>query len=290
MILKDINIDFRERESISLLNPGYKITQLGAGSAEIVNLQNNTALINAFNEIPEAYGPVAYMARALSKPKVRMYEGSINDLGKEITKHDILNLINRPNAMQSWHELVQQLFAYRFVTGNSYLNAFVPTGMKPKRLFVLPSQYMAVQVSKMEADQNNFDEDFRFNEIVKYILKYGKQLNIDADKVLHSRAINLDFGNGQYIFGKSPFLSSKYPITALIAGYKAKIATYQNGGPAGIITSKTDLPIPTKDKDSIDEKLARKYGLGLDQFLLMVTSLSCRLQENRLSDERALDQ
>lgn len=300
MKFKDVNNRFIKQKSFS--NPSFfNSTQFyGNGQAVFNSLQNDIALINAFKNTPEVYAVISYICNAVSKVKYRLYEGTIDDKGNQITKHEILDLLKAPNNSQSWFELIKQFFGYYYVTGNAYIDAFEPIGFKPKKLFILPTQYMSIYPQSSSRGNPDFNKDFRTNEIIRYKMEYGTySLNIEAKNILHKKILNLDFADGQYLFGKSPLLSANKPIQSLQSNYEAEIATIQNRGAMGILTSKqSDFPMVDSQKKDIQEEY-KKYGLSDDKYSIMITSApveykkigmdikELQLNENKLASYRA---
>lgn len=260
-------------------------------------LQNDFALIDVFNSLSEVYAPISWQANQASKVQPKLIKKLANGKEKIIESHEILDLINFPNELMGFNELMRQLFASYFLFGNSYLHSFVPIGKKPIKLFLLPTQYVSI---KVEGDGNT--TDFRFENITKYILQYANGLSFDKKDILHLKDINFNFSNYRYLYGMSSILSAQKPITSLQSAYSAKVSLYQNG-PKVVLTgtgTTSDYLAPTDDDVSKVQDNFRKYGLLEDQYQYLITQFpftvnkispnirELQINENNESDLRAI--
>ena len=271
------------KKAISMGGNMMSTVQYFGNNKPVINsLQNDIALIQAFNETPEVYGVISYMVGAISKVKYKLYSGTKDDLGDRIKKHDILNLMNMPNKIQSWYEFIKHYYAYYYVNGNSYMNAFTPAGLsKPNQMFVFPSQYMQIVPVQMDDGEATYSGDFRLNAVDKYKFSYNNNtINVDSKNILHKRNLNLEFADGKFLFGMSPILSSKFPINSLLANYEAKIAIIQNKGAMGILSSENaEMPITKAQKEEVYTDYYNKFGLSSNQHQLLITSSPLKYQQ-----------
>ena len=272
MIFKDINKRFTDKTNVhnsvnKALNYGNmnRVMMSDFGFKFNNSLQSYSALINAFSSTPDVYGVIGYLANAKSKIKVKM----INSKGDEITKHPILDIIQKPNYFQSRSEFLKQHFAREYVLGNAFVNIYELIGFKPEQMFSLPPE--SVQIITQNDAQNT---DFRTNKVTGYhfISSPTKSSIIDAKNVIHFNKVNLDTCNGNYLMGMSPLLSSKMPINSLISAYEAQLSIYQRRGAMGVLTPKnTEMPMIEKDKQRILDEYYSNYGLGNSQSSIMIS-------------------
>jgi len=267
MILKDVNKRYtKETPKAIVKSYGNALgnINLNFGFDYLNTLQSDEALIKAFTSTPEVYGVINYLITAKSKVPFIMK----NAKGEIITKHQILDLLKKPNDYQSWHEFLKQNFAYDYVVGNSFMNIYQCVGFKPQSLFNLPT-YLTQIITK----DNVQTADFRTNKVTgyKYLSNGIDAKLIDANNILHRKRINLNFSNGQYLLGVSPLLCSKMPINSLISGYEAQMSILQSRGAMGVLSSKVaDMPI--RDKKGLYQEYYNSFGLGADQNKVMITN------------------
>jgi HK97 family phage portal protein len=97
--------------------------------------------------------------------------------GKEVNTHPLLTLLNRPNAMQTGRELLENLYAFLLVAGNAYAE-LVTLDDKPRELFALRPDRMAVVPSSA-----GWPESFEYSV-------GGQSLRIQRENILHVKMFN----------------------------------------------------------------------------------------------------
>lgn len=273
----------------------FNLNGFGSSYAQINLLQNDNELIKVYNSLVEVRSIIDYIATNRSKIKFELWQGTEENPIKKVENHPVIDLLKQPNQFDSIGELRKKRTTFQLLTGNSYLNAIKPTGFnKVTKLFVLPTNKVAIKT--------NGQKDFRLTEIVNYQLNSnGNFINILPELVLHSKEINIDADYCDYLFGISPLISSKYPISSLESAYSAKVSLYQHG-PKAILTGKNgEFNVISKSEAKEElENLNNKFGLTESQYQYMisrfpldVTQIShsvseLQINENNLADFQAL--
>jgi HK97 family phage portal protein len=165
-------------------------------------------------------------------------------------------LLKYPNGEDTWADLVEQWCGFKLITGNSFIYAKMIEGGandgKPFELFALPAQYMAIVA--------NIDV---FPPIrVGYQLYYGKMWTFDTKEILHDKYFNPYWTvTGNELYGQSPLMAAARTLTRSNEAKTAAVASFQNGGPAGVLFMNDDRFDPTSGtqqaqalKKSISEK------------------------------------
>src|SRR5690606_25104112 len=62
-----------------------------------------------------------------------LYQADSKGERKEVGKHELLNLINRPNEFMSRSDLIEAMIGYLLIAGNSYLDMVGPNDAAPPR-------------------------------------------------------------------------------------------------------------------------------------------------------------
>jgi HK97 family phage portal protein len=149
-------------------------------------------------------------------------------------------LLKYPNEEDCWSDLVEQWCGFKLITGNSFIyGKLIEAGNnqgKPYELFALPSQYMAII-----ANINVFPPTR-----AGYQLYYGQMWSFDTKEILHDKYFNPQWGvTGGQLYGQSPLRAAAKNLTRSNEAKTAAVASFQNGGPAGVLFMNDDRFDPT---------------------------------------------
>jgi HK97 family phage portal protein len=149
-------------------------------------------------------------------------------------------LLKYPNEEDTWGDFVEQWCGFKLITGNTFIYAkMIEAGNnqgKPYELFALPSQYMAII-----ADINVFPPTR-----VGYQLYYGVMWAFDTKEILHDKYFNPQWNvTGNQLYGQSPLMAAAKNLTRSNEAKTASVASFQNGGPAGVLFMNDDRFDPT---------------------------------------------
>lgn len=165
-------------------------------------------------------------------------------------------LLKYPNEEDTWADLVEQWCGFKLLTGNTFIYAKMIEGGandgKPFELFALPAQFMAII-----ADIEVFPPTR-----VGYQLYYGKLWSFSTKEILHDKYFNPYWTvTGNELYGQSPLMAAARTLTRSNEAKTAAVASFQNGGPAGVLFMNDDRFDPTSGtqqaqalKKSISEK------------------------------------
>jgi HK97 family phage portal protein len=165
-------------------------------------------------------------------------------------------LLKYPNGEDTWADLIEQWCGFKLLTGNSFIYAKMIEGGandgKPFELYALPAQYMAI-IANVEV----------FPPVrVGYQLYYGKMWTFDTKEILHDKYFNPYWTvTGNELYGQSPLMAAARTLTRSNEAKTAAVASFQNGGPAGVLFMNDERFDPTSGtqqaqalKKSISEK------------------------------------
>ena len=184
--------------------------------------------------------------RQLHKKAFELYDGDSR----------LNELLKYPNEEDTWADLIEQWCGFKLLTGNSFIYAKMIEGGandgKPFELYALPAQYMAI-IANVEV----------FPPVrVGYQLYYGKMWTFDTKEILHDKYFNPYWTvTGNELYGQSPLMAAARTLTRSNEAKTASVASFQNGGPAGVLFMNDDRFDPTSGtqqaqalKKSISEK------------------------------------
>jgi len=149
-------------------------------------------------------------------------------------------LLKYPNEEDCWSDLVEQWCGFKLITGNAFIyGKLIEAGNnqgKPFELFALPSQYMAII-----ANINVFPPTR-----AGYQLYYGQMWSFDTKEILHDKYFNPQWGvTGGQLYGQSPLRAAAKNLTRSNEAKTASVASFQNGGPAGVLFMNDERFDPT---------------------------------------------
>lgn len=272
MSWRDLNL-FRKKSSIQIGDkPIYRSGFFSGFGSSVVKWneiftadQNNTLLINSFNQLAEVAAPVL------------KYSDGANQVIIKANIDEVQKLLNTPNYYQGGNEWFSQLILYKRLLGNSIVNIFTQLtatdGRKPTQLYNLSPQFIQIELDKKEK------RDFRDDDIKKYIFDSKEHdrniIEIEPKNILHLKEVNPNFKNTQYLFGESRYAGCSKNIQSIASGYGAKVNLYDDG-PRLIITGKNQGEFTKIDNDDdvedVQDKM-KKYGLSKNKFKNLVTDL-----------------
>lgn len=90
-----------------------------------------------------AHRAVSLISDAAADVPWRLFDVSSGS-AKRISQHPVLKLLTKPNPLQGGAELFQNLYAYRLIAGNAYLQAAAPKGEAPQELYALRPDRVSV--------------------------------------------------------------------------------------------------------------------------------------------------
>lgn len=163
----------------------------------------------------------------------------------EVEDHPLLRLLEKPNPRQGGGVLIEQLVAFWFLTGNSYLTAVGPKVGPPRELYVL------------RPDRTEVVPGDGVNELVAgYVYKVGSEEQpFPAAAILHLKMFNpLDDW-----YGLSPVAVAARSIDTDNEALKWNYSLLRNEGrPAGAFV--TAQPLTDPQRDRMRKQLKEKYS------------------------------
>lgn len=187
------------------------------------------------------------------------------DVAFELTFDPAVNkLLNNPNDLQSWGEMVEQLMSYWYVIGDSFLIKLGAFGYTPDELNVMASQQVDLKIR-----DSFLKNPFQINpnesaiEYYKFDNGYGKTLTYEPDLILHMRAPSLIYKNGGWAKGYSPLASAILASKTLKQEYLSRLSLVRDRGSMGMVVSDGKAQTtPSEGDTELLYKRLQKFGLG----------------------------
>ena len=148
----------------------------------------------------------------------------------ELEGTELHQLLEQPNAAQSYSSWITELIAFGKLTGNRYVYGIAPeTGMnqgKYKELYVMPSQIMEIVSGGI------------MQPVQKYRIEYQGAYDIDAEDICHIKDFNPYYdGTGSHLYGQSPLRAGLRSLTTNNEAVQTGVKYLQNQTARGILTS-----------------------------------------------------
>jgi len=198
-----------------------------------------------FMTIPELRAVIDKRASMMASNEVRMYDAN----GEEVLNHWFLDLVNKPNPVQSWADVVYSLS----VNDALYSNAF---GYSPVRSFdirnmfvPLPSNKVQIMTSGKKLRQMDVD-----GLIDGYRFEYD---NNEFESLELKDVIYLATNDGMNLIRPTSRIDAlKYPLSNIKAQYNKRNVLLENIGAIGILSAQNSdiggaIPMTPEEKRSI---------------------------------------
>ena len=198
-----------------------------------------------FMTIPELRAVIDKRASMMASNEVRMYDAN----GEEVLNHWFLDMVKKPNPVQSWADVVYSLS----VNDALYSNAF---GYSPVRSFdirnmfvPLPSNKVQIMTSGKKLRQMDVD-----GLIDGYRFEYD---NNEFESLELKDVIYLATNDGMNLIRPTSRIDAlKYPLSNIKAQYNKRNVLLENIGAIGILSAQNSdmggaIPMTPEEKRSI---------------------------------------
>lgn len=148
----------------------------------------------------------------------------------ELEGHELQQLLENPNAAQSYASWISELIAFRKLTGNGYIYGISPeTGAnagKFTEMYIMPSQVMEIISNGM------------LEPVSKYRLEYNGTYDMPAEAICHIKDFNPYYdGTGSHLYGQSPLRAGFRSLTTNNEAVTTGVKYLQNQTARGILMS-----------------------------------------------------
>ena len=245
----------------SYVNDGYQKNDIVYSIVKLITDKAKLAPFHVY-KITDEVAAKRYKTFMAQPDKITNWK-EVNDLHKKAfevyTGDQRLNeLLKYPNGEDTWGDLVEQWCGFKLIVGNSFIYAKLIEGganqSKPFELVALPAQYMAI-IANVEL----------FPPVrVGYQLYYGKLWSFDPKEILHDKYFNPAWNvTGNQLYGQSPLMAASRTLTRSNEAKTAAVASFQNGGPAGVLFMNDDRFDPTsgtQQAQALKKAISEKGG------------------------------
>lgn len=263
--------------------------------------------LELFRSVPEVFFPVDYIASRIAGANYQLKK--VKDDSVVWSNKRVNGILNRPNCLMRWRELIYQHHVYKFCTGNSFLRAAMSDTFSSADIWRYCDNYWILPADKVVVDPVYGNIPLfgiaKTEDIIKnYRLQYGWNGNlvIPPYQIWHDRDGGVEFNSGySFLKGTSRLTSQNKPISNLIAVYEARNVIYvKRGGLGFIVSKKTDatgsIALTDDEKTQLLKQNFEKYGIQKGQVPYGVSDANIDFVRTNLSiaelqpfDETLLD-
>ena len=223
-----------------------------------------TGIVNSYDDDARSYIEEGYQKNPVVYAIVNMISKNVgkarwcvkNADNEEITVPLLSDLLIKPNPLQSWTDLQQDLVTHKILEGNLFVTGEYGSGInsgKYTSLYSLPSEDMQIIASR----------DFKGIQGYRVDFSWSENTTIPATDVLHLRNPNPDFDESDnWLFGQSNFRAARDSIMTHNESLNTGVYFLKNkGAQKAVFPKDPDVDITPKDLIKFKEKI-RKQGQG----------------------------
>jgi HK97 family phage portal protein len=220
-----------------------------------------------FNKNVWVYRCIMLTASSVSRVPWLLYKRLPDGTLEEITDHPLLDLMRKPNHMQSGQEFREALIAYMLLSGNTYAAKVGPAVGPPRELWTLRPDRVEVL-----PDARNYVSGF------KYSLSRNDYTTYKREQVMHLK----NFAALDDYYGLSPIAVAARGIDADNAANEWNTGLLQNGGrPSGAMVTEQTLSDPQYER--LTKVINDKYSGAKNAGRPMLLEGGLKWQEMSLS-------
>ena len=254
----------------------------------------NANFITLFNTVPEVAWPVNYIASRAAGAK---YVLKKFDDDSVVWNNEAVNrILVKPNSFDTWYRTLWKHFAYKLVTGNSFIKAAMSdafAGAKTlykwcDRYVTLEEPYVTIEYKRQMGDIYGVSD---VEDVVQcYYHDYGQFVHrpIAPQCVFHDVDDTFGFYNGDPLRAKSRLTAVLKAISNLIAVYEARNVIYvKRGGLGWLVSEMADdmgsRALTSTEKKQILEEADKMYGFGEGKYPYGISDVKLSFVRTNLS-------
>ncbi len=250
-------LDYFKTKGRSDKGPQDKIyfNQLLFGSSQVSAQEQNDKnyIKRGYQGNPTVFSIINMVAKNAGMAKWGVYKKGADNT-KEPYKDVLLQgLLETPNGLQTWNELIQNVISFKLITGNSYIWGIdgenTMTKGKTAALYTLPSDRVQIHANDSNTAIRGYSVDF-----------YGRGNKdvIPATEILHLKNFNpLYNGDGDFLYGQSPLKATMQSLYTNNDAIETSGSYLKNQGPRGLLSIEPDDTYGKLSEDETNAMRAR---------------------------------
>lgn len=254
----------------------------------------NANFVTLFNTVPEVQWPVNYIASRAAGATYLLK--SFKDDSVVWDNEAINKLLVKPNDFETWYRTLWKHFAYKLVTGNSYIKAVVNDAFAgTKSLWKWCDRYITLEEPWVRIEYKSVCPDIYGNADIEDVVKCyyhdsGRTFlkPIDPRCVFHDTDDTLGTDQTDPLKANSRLMAVLKAISNLIAVYEARNVIYVKRGGLGWLVSDAHDEMGTRamtpdEKKDILEQADSMYGLESGKYPYGISDVKLQFVRTNLS-------
>ncbi len=260
---------FRAKAAEPPIERKFSGVMVGMGPAKWTQHSFRKLAYEGFETNPVVYACVTKLAKALSSVDLHLYDYTRQGDLRQIPRHDVLDLINRPNTMWSGRQFLEKLATQYLIGGNCYLLGNNGDTKPPSELWLLPPEYVTVDAFRGRM----LPEGYTYRPGSADPVTYPVNQVTGRSAVCHLRTVN----PLNEWYGLPPLAAAAHGVDIFNAGQTWNMALLQNEGrPSGALQMRQgkdgSTPVLTDDqyarlKSEVDENYSGAHNAGRPMLL-----------------------
>lgn len=254
----------------------------------------NANFVSLYNTVPEVYWPVNYIASRAAGARYVLKK--FKDDSVVWDNEQVNRMLVKPNAFNTWYATLLKHFAYKLVTGNSFIKAamnetFAGTSSLYKwcdRFVTLEEPFVNISYKNMVGDIYGVAE---ITDIVNAYFHYvgtSAMKPIDPRLVFHDTDDTLGYITADPLRHRSRLESVLGAISNLVAVYEARNVIYVKRGGLGWLVSDAHDEMGTRamtkdEKKQVLDQANEMYGIGRGQYPYGISDVKLSFIRTNLS-------
>lgn len=239
---------------------------------------NNLMLVYA--SVPILRTIIDKKAEMLMNAKIKLYKVDKDGKKTQVMKHPVLDLLNRPNCLQTGKEFLFQWSLMRDIYGTAFIYKNKPTSVSmPKIMWVLPTGEMKINPTGLLFEQTTVET------IIKNYEHINNQYPNAAPRYFEPKEIirYTDGAADRYFFGISKIVTNKLLVSNLQVALQTRNVLLTDMGAKGILSSASNdgqggVPLDDPERIRIEKAYRQEYGIDEDQSKIIVTNSNLKFQ------------
>ena len=255
----------------------------------------NANFIALYNTVPEVQWPINYIATRCAGAKYMLKRFEDDTV---VWDNEVINrMLVQPNAFDTWYRTIFKHFAYKLLTGNSYIKAAMSdTFAGAEVLYHWCDRYVTLEAPLVQIVYKKFINDIYgvadIEDVVKYyrhdVENYYRTKPIDPRCVFHDKDDTVGWIPNDPLKAKSRLYAAMKAISNLIAVYEARNVIYVKRGALGWLVSDQKDEMGSKaltkdEKQQILEETDKMYGVGEGQYPYGISDVKLQFIRTNLS-------
>jgi HK97 family phage portal protein len=223
-----------------------QFSEIGKGSVIWSEVNFQAIVEEAYRKNPDVYSVVSFIANKAADLPFEICDSEGNKVESGPVYDALMAKIYQANSYQTWREFLLNVYTNRLVTGNAYVysergETALTSGMVTT-IESLPSAFVDV----VSGNDSMLVSGYKLNS-------GNSSRPFDADKIVHLKNAQIDYGAGRQLYGQSPLEACFRSVQTANEATNSQKASLENQGALGVLFNKGVDFSSGKDAWGIDE-------------------------------------